>query len=148
MTRMNRNARRMWNVAAAALGVLVFGVVFAGNARAGCGDFGWNGTAITPQWLPSIAPAPNRTALAFRETPQDVQPDGGSIVGMWKFKFIAQNSPPIPDGTLIDAGFAQWHSDGTEITNSSRDPRTGNFCLGVWTKTGASTYKLAHQALN
>jgi hypothetical protein len=30
---------------------------------------------------------------------------------------------------VIDAGFAQWHSDGTEIMNSHA-PATSNFCLG------------------
>lgn len=45
-------------------------------------------------------------------------------------------------------GFAQWHSDGTEILNSSRPPATGNFCLGVWEKTGPSRFKLNHFALS
>jgi len=45
-------------------------------------------------------------------------------------------------------GFSQWHSDGTEILNSSRPPATSNFCLGVWEKTGRSTYKLNHFALS
>jgi hypothetical protein len=40
------------------------------------------------------------------------------------------------------------HSDGTENLNSSRPPATSNFCLGVWEKTGASTYKLNHFALS
>jgi hypothetical protein len=47
--------------------------------------------------------------------------DNGSttgIVGFWKVEFV------LDDGTVIDNGFAQWHSDGTEIMNSSRDPRT------------------------
>jgi hypothetical protein len=29
----------------------------------------------------------------------------------------------IKDGDQLDAGYAQWHSDETEIMNSSRDPR-------------------------
>ena len=45
-------------------------------------------------------------------------------------------------------GFAQWHSDGTEILNSSRPPATSNFCLGVWEKTGPSSFKLNHFALS
>jgi hypothetical protein len=45
-------------------------------------------------------------------------------------------------------GFSQWHSDGTEILNSSRPPATSNFCLGVWEKTGPFAYKLNHFALS
>ncbi len=58
---------------------------------------------------------------------------------------ISDGSAGIPDGTLIDWGFAQWHSDGTEITNSAgRTPITGNFCMGVWKKVAGSKYKLNH----
>jgi hypothetical protein len=70
------------------------------------------------------------------------------IVGFWKVKFVSDGSPGIPDGTVIDNAFAQWHSDGTEIMNSSRPPATSNFCLGVWQKSGPSTYKLNHFALS
>ncbi len=50
---------------------------------------------------------------------------------------------------MIDFGYAQWHSDGTEFMNSGgRAPATQNFCLGVWKKTGPSTYKLNHVALS
>jgi hypothetical protein len=49
---------------------------------------------------------------------------------------------------VIDHGYSQWHSDGTEIMNSSRPPATGNFCLDVWKKTGQSTYTLTHRALS
>jgi len=48
----------------------------------------------------------------------------------------------------VDQGFSQWHSDGTEILNSSRPPATSNFCLGVREKTGPSAYKLNHFALS
>jgi hypothetical protein len=74
---------------------------------------------------------------------------GGSngIVGLWKVKFVAEGNTGIPDGTVIDNGFTQWHSDGTEITNSSKAPATGNFCLGVWQKSGSSSYQLNHFAL-
>jgi hypothetical protein len=70
------------------------------------------------------------------------------IVGFWKVKFISEGSSGIPDGTLIDNGFAQWHSDGTEIMNSSRPPATGNFCLGVWRKSGPTSYGLNHFGLS
>lgn len=79
---------------------------------------------------------------------QSVAPSGAQIVGFWHVTFISKGTGFIPDGTVIDQGFSQWHSDGTEILNSSRPPATSNFCLGVWEKTGPSTYKLNHFALS
>jgi hypothetical protein len=70
------------------------------------------------------------------------------IVGFWKVKFTAEgNKEGPPDDTPIDSGYVQWHSDGTEIMNSGRPPQNGDFCLGVWEKTGRSRYKLNHFAL-
>ena len=73
---------------------------------------------------------------------------GAGIVGFWKVKFIAEGNAGIPDGNVLDNAFVQWHSDGTEIMNSSRPPATSNFCLGVWQKTGPSSYELNHFALS
>jgi hypothetical protein len=71
----------------------------------------------------------------------------GSIVGMWQVQFIAEgNNGNPPDGTPIDNAFVQWHSDGTEIMNSSRDPATQSFCLGVWKQVGPRHYRLNHFA--
>jgi hypothetical protein len=65
--------------------------------------------------------------------------DGPTIVGMWRFELLA------PNGALVDDGYAQWHSDGTEVQNSGvHAPPTSNFCLGVWQKVGDRTYKLSH----
>lgn len=63
------------------------------------------------------------------------------IVGMWRFQFLAGT-------TVIDQGIVQWHSDGTEMTNSSRNPDTQSFCMGVWQNTGNSLYKLNHYAIS
>lgn len=65
---------------------------------------------------------------------RDVDP----IVGFWNATFTS-------DGQVIDSPYVQWHSDGTEIMNSSRDPRTGSFCMGVWKKIG-NNYMLNHFA--
>jgi len=68
-------------------------------------------------------------------------------VGFWHVKFVSKGSAGIPDGAEVDAGYSQWHSDGTEIMNSAgRSPITSNFCLGVWTKVGERKYKLNHFA--
>ncbi len=66
------------------------------------------------------------------------------IVGLWKFAFTATT----PFSGPFDAGYVQWHSDGTELMNSGRAPTTGSFCMGVWKQTGRSTYKLNHFALS
>src|SRR3954451_20177789 len=57
--------------------------------------------------------------------------DADPIVGFWQVTFSIAN-PGGGDPIVIDKAFAQWHSDGTEIMNSSRPPITSNFCLGVW----------------
>ena len=76
-----------------------------------------------------------------------------SLVGMWSFQFISQGnttrSPSIADGTQINFGYTQFHSDETEILNAgARSPAQQNFCLGVWQDTGNSTYQVNHFALN
>lgn len=70
------------------------------------------------------------------------------IVGLWKVRLVSEGNAGVPDGTLLDAGYAQWHSDGTELMNSSRPPATGSFCMGTWAKTGPSKYKLNHFAIS
>ncbi len=71
-----------------------------------------------------------------------------SIVGFWKFRFVAEGNATIPNGTVVGSGFKQWHDDGTEIENSFRAPATQSFCLGVWKKTGGASYALNHFALS
>jgi hypothetical protein len=68
------------------------------------------------------------------------------IVGLWAMHLIAEGDSAfgLKDGNIFDDGIAQWHSDGTELLNSSRVPDTGNFCMGVWKKTSHLHYKLNH----
>ena len=103
-------------------------------------------------WIPST-PAPAALRFAdYRPGYDDgsfllTSDDGGwhydaPIVGMWRFKEVT----PGPNGTpvVVDDGYAQWHSDGTEIQNSGlHAPITSAFCLGVWKRFG-SKYKLNH----
>ena len=71
-----------------------------------------------------------------------------AIVGMWHAVFTAQTQNgeaiPVPGGVVIDNSIVVWHPDGTEIMNSSRSAQDGNFCLGVWKRTGHHTYLLNH----
>jgi hypothetical protein len=96
----------------------------------------------------SAQPRLLRAAYTSTDAQEDDAAPAVSIVGFWHVKFIAEGDKGIPDGTEIDAGYSQWHSDGTEIMNSGgRAPDTSSFCLGVWEKVGARTYKLNHFAV-
>jgi hypothetical protein len=123
-----------------ALSVLALAAMVAPAAHAGCGLY-------TPlphpaSWQPQIA-SPRLVLAAFDD--EAAAPHGPSIVGTWKEHWISEGSTGIPDGTEVDAGYASWHSDGTEINVSGlRAPLTGDVCLGVWIKTGPRTYQLNH----
>lgn len=60
-----------------------------------------------------------------------------AIVGLWRATFVS-------DGQVVDEGFDIWHSDGTEVLNDNPNPASGNVCLGVWSQTGARSFKLKH----
>jgi hypothetical protein len=130
-----------FSVLTVALGIVALGTSFAPVARAGCGSLSglqskgsvkpsafFLGAGQTPEW-------------GFGEA---------SIVGLWRVKVVSVGNQAfgLPDGIELDQGYSTWHSDGTEILNSGRDPSTGSFCLGAWKQTGRSSYKLNHYALN
>src|ERR1700730_16448308 len=135
--------RKMFKAASiATLAMLLLGMGFVSRASAQCGASALPkvGTIQLQSWegVPIVGTA------SFLQ----IANHGPGIVGFWKVKFVAEgNSGGPPDGTVIDNGFAQWHDDGTEIMNSSKAPVTGNFCLGVWQKSGPSSYQLNHFAL-
>lgn len=133
--------RTMFRAAIAATFAILVGMCFVSKASAqGASVLSSNVESIQPQLLegqPQFMPA------SFLELGS--QNDG--IVGFWKVKFIAEGNAGIPDGTVLDNAFVQWHSDGTEMMNSSRAPVTQSFCMGVWQKTGKSSYELNHFAL-
>jgi hypothetical protein len=106
------------------------------TAHAGCGD---SKTTLRRQSLNGLYANP--------ASPQLVADSTDPIVGMWHVTFTAQgNEVGPPDGALIDNALVTWHSDGTELMNSARPPQDGDFCMGVWKKTGKNTYKLNHFA--
>ncbi len=129
----------------AALGVVLVGTILTVTAKAECGSLQLpkGGTAIQPQsWQGADHVGPASLLLA-----SDHESDE-PIVGFWKVTAVAKGNLDIPDGVVIDNAFTQFHSDGTEITNSSRPPVTSSFCLGVWKKVGPSHYKLNHFAIS
>jgi hypothetical protein len=122
--------------------------VFAPRASAQCGYL--EGATGPASFGPSSGPALTQTRPALvRVSAPGHESDEDTIVGFWKVTFVAKGNAEIPDGTVIDFGYAQWHEDGTEILNSSRPPATSSFCLGVWKKSSEpSRYRLNHFALS
>ncbi len=131
-------------------GIVLVATFFALTANAQCGaSDGQAANASATRLLERSVPLRFASHASFRlASNRENKSEDVSIVGFWHVKFVSEGTTGIPDGTVIDMGFSQWHSDGTEILNSSRPPATSNFCLGVWEKTGRSTYKLNHFALS
>jgi len=130
----------------AALVLSILGFSMANNAQAGCG---FVPSPLKPNaWSPATQESPTLRYADYRPGSEGrfllISDDWGwhgdaGIVGMWRFQLVA------PNGALVDDGYAQWHSDGTEIQNSGvHAPITSNFCLGVWKQVGRDTYQLNH----
>jgi hypothetical protein len=120
---------------------LVLALATAPGALAQCG---FSSKLVKPSsWQPKMGGVHLMTT-AFGD---DGDEDSPSIVGMWHVVFTAHsvNGNPIPEpGLVTDNAVVVWHNDGTEIMNSSRPAQDGNFCLGVWKKTGSLSYFLNH----
>jgi hypothetical protein len=118
---------------ALAMGSLTMGLVT--EASAGClnlprvkaGAF----HPISWQWTGEFRPG-SPLLVADRDDSVD------GIVGFWRVKYV------LPDGTVLDDAYQQWHSDGTEIHNAEAPAAAGAICLGVWKKTGKHHYTLNH----
>jgi hypothetical protein len=124
------------------LAMVLLDMVFVSGATAQC---------VSSDWLKTGAIEPQSWQGAARNSFLPVAGQEGNddrIVGFWKVKFVSDGNPGIPDGVVLDNAFVQWHSDGTEIMNSSRPPATSSFCLGVWQKSGPFSYELNHFALS
>ncbi|WP_348263677.1 hypothetical protein P8935_03740 [Telmatobacter sp. DSM 110680] len=125
-----------------AMVVLVLACAMVPGALAQCG---LNKKYVKPAaWHPQIGTAHFMHAALFN----DDDDNSPSIVGMWHVIFTAHtvNGNPIPSNAypMIDNAFVVVHSDKTEIMESARPPQDGNFCLGVWEKTGPRSYFINH----
>ncbi len=126
----------------AGLGLVLIGMILSTAANAECGDLSKLkfGASIHPQSWGGSQVSPSLLLVAD---------SGEPIVGLWKITMVSEGTTGIPDGTVVDHGFSQWHSDGTEVNNSgNRAPTTGNICLGVWKKTGGLHYRLSHYGIS
>ena len=116
-----------------ALGVMALSLIFAGSGKADCGvSYRLASPGLTQT---SAVGGELRPALQLA-APSPQAASDASIVGLWNVTFVS-------GGQVVDQGFDQWSSDGTEILNDTPPPATGNVCLGVWTRTGP-VYKLKH----
>lgn len=141
---MTRPARSLFSRSVGAVATALAAVAFSPIAVAGCGSVDSPAAA---------SPAPARPAApdgGFRMMPaghfvqvSDREYSNLPIVGLWKF---TQSLPG--NGGVFDSGFTAWHTDRTEIMNSSKAPLTGSFCLGVWKALGNASYRLNHYALS
>ena len=124
-----------------ALGVVLIASMITARANAACGDIKVGATFHRQSWQGSGA-FQGGSLLMVSDRNED-----SSIVGMWHVTLSAQgNAEGPPDGTPLDNALVVWHSDKTEIMNSARPPQDGNFCMGVWEKTGRNRYRLNHFA--
>lgn len=116
------------------LALLTTCTLTASIARADCGP------SPKPRTMPSLHHIPTAKAAAAHTAdpgPMASAIKDASIVGLWKVIFTS-------GGVMSDEGFDIWHADGTEVLNDTPPPATGNVCLGVWSQTGKSSYKLLH----
>ncbi len=145
---------RIWkSISSMAVVALVVSIV-----PAALGQCGLPSKTIKPSgWHPQFGAATPKLVRAALEDRDDHDRDdrdrddrnhNEAIVGMWHVLFTAQTANgepvPVPGGIVIDNAIAVWHNDGTEIMNSARSAQDGNFCLGVWERTGERTYLLNH----
>ena len=98
---------------------LAMGLVTA--ASAGCANLpGFKAGAFQPlSWQQTSEFGPGSPLLIAN---RDDSVDG--IVGFWRVKYV------LPDGSVLDDAYQQWHSDGTETHNDADAPAArGNVCL-------------------
>jgi hypothetical protein len=72
---------------------------------------------------------------------------GGPIVGQWQVVMTA--FPGTNNEFILDFGFQQFHSDGTELMISGGVPPTiGNVCIGAWERGAGGLIHLRHMTWN
>jgi hypothetical protein len=121
----------------AVLGFVLMGAFLTAMAAAQCG---LSTKTIKPSaWQPEYGEPYQRMILVDQHDGREA-----SIVGMWHVIFTAQTMNGAPFSGVIDNSVVVWHRDGTEIMNSARPAQDGDFCLGVWTRTGKLKYYLNH----
>jgi hypothetical protein len=123
-------------------GVIALGTIFTPGALAACG--GLNSPVKHPSGLQLQYGHAQLLPAALLKGIND-DDHGNSIVGMWHVVFTQESvNGTAVTPSVFDNSMVVWHSDGTEIMNSARPAQDGNFCLGVWSKTGDRQYSVNH----
>ena len=125
-------------IAAVAFGIVMLATMFVSAANAECGHL--NGQLKQQSWDGASSPA------SLLQVNDPFEP----IVGMWHVIFTGEGNTGETaglNGAPVDNAIVVWHTDGTEIMNSGRPAQDGNFCLGVWQRTGFLRYRVNHFAL-
>jgi hypothetical protein len=125
------------------LAMVLMAAGIAAQADASCAVGDWANSAAAYGQFQALS----NSTKDDSNSPLNPGPANPSIVGLWKVTFTSKGTAGIPDGTVLDFGYVTWHSDGTELMNSSRPPKSGDFCMGVWKLTGPRSYRLHHVTL-
>lgn len=155
MQRNNQMQTRFFKPLATTVALLLGGATLMTEAHAGCLDYK---PAQKVSWQTQGDQFAEMKFIKVSETDDWSQGEWeptvhrAPIVGLWEFKYMSKGNLEtlgISDGTLIDGGMTTWYADGNESTVSGvRDPASGDVCLGVWKRTGDSTYELNHIGLS
>jgi hypothetical protein len=122
---------------------VMFACVLVATASAECGDLG--ARKLGPTLKRQAWKIPGSGLASLQQISDAEEP----VVGLWNWKMTSEGTQGIPDGTVVDQGFSQWHTDGTELTVSgNRAPATGDVCLGAWKKVSPRHYKLSHYGIS
>jgi len=123
--------------------LILLSTAFGSSANAQCvlsfkrGASALTASSLSMRQISATTEAAAKKVIAENRADSTTAGEIQNITGLWDLKFIA-------DDQVVDEGFDQYHSDGTEILNDTPPPAAGNVCLGVWAKTGALTLKLKH----
>src|ERR1039458_10274217 len=104
-----KDMKMTWKKMSAVLSLVLAGALLTATAAAQCS----NTEALPKAKLHRQSWEVGRDGASLNLVSDSTDP----IVGMWRFQFLEGT-------TVIDQGIVQWHSDGTEMTNSSRNPDT------------------------
>src|SRR5262249_20241284 len=120
-----------------ALALIASSTMFAESANASCFSSSSKQSMSFPR-----SPA-FQTQKTRQQSSEGAVVGEASIVGLWHIQFLS------PDGEVVNEGFDQFHSDGTEILNDIHQPTpangSGTICLGVFESKGNGTYGVMHR---
>ncbi len=125
-----------------AMGALVLAVAMVPGALAQCGVN--KNYSNLPPGTPSLVRRTSMHAALFNDDDDVTAFDRRHVACDLHRPYDERKSDPQQRLPMIDNAMVVLHSDKTEIMESARPPQDGNFCLGVWEKTGVRSYYVNH----